>query len=660
MNILIPHSWLLEHLETTATPQQIQELLSLSGPSVERIYDKDGEPVYDIEVTTNRVDSMCVRGIAREAAVILSEAGIPSQLKSVSHAVPVIGEQQLTLPHVIDKEGLCKRTLAVVLSNVSHAPTPDWMAKRLTWIEQNIHDAMIDITNYVTHELGHPCHAFDYDKVMKLGGTIEVRTAQAGQTFTTLDGASFTTVGGEIVFTNASGEIIDFPAIKGTANTSVDKSTQNVLFWIESLPAEKVRHGSMSHAIRTVAAQLNEKNVDPCMADDVVKKAIELYTSICGAQQASDVLDVFVHKPQPQIITVPLSTCSRYLGIELPVAQIKDILIKLGCIVEVSADTLVVTPPTFRPDITIPADIVEEIARIYGYHRLPSVLMDTAIPTIYPQGVDFALESKTKRFLATVGLQEVFTYSLVSEKIAQESGYSLDEHLALQNPLTEDRVYLRRTLIPSLREVCTANPQRSQLSVFEFAHTYQPSRGELPQQDMHLTLYIQLPYRAARGILEVYARQVLFMPELTIKSMAGAPQGTILVATANSEHTLGTIEVDSFGATCIDLVWREVLKHARKHPEYHPQPKYPAITEDLTFTLHHAVTVGSVIETIRGIDPLIHSVDLLGLYKKNTSFRITYLDVSKPLSSAEVEPLRKKIVAVIAEKQLGVLVGELT
>ncbi len=659
MNILIPHSWLLEHLETSATPQQIQELLSLSGPSVERIYDKDGEFVYDIEVTTNRVDSMCVRGIAREAAVILSEAGIPSHLKPLTHTVTPIREPQLPLPQVIDTEGLCKRTLAVVLSHVSHAATPAWMAKRLTLIEQTIHDAMIDITNYVTHELGHPCHAFDYDKIMKLGGTIEVKTASAGQTFTTLDGASFTTVGGEIVFTNAAGEIIDFPAIKGTANTSVDESTENVLFWIESLPADKVRHGSMSHAIRTVAAQLNEKNVDPCMADDVLKKAVELYVSLCGAQQASNVFDVFVHKPQPQMISVPLSTCTRYLGIELAVTQIKDILIKLGCSVEVSTDTLIVTPPTFRPDITIPADVVEEIARIYGYHRLPSVLMATAIPTSYPHGVDFALESRTKRFLATVGLQEVFTYSLVSENIAQESGYSLAEHLALQNPLTEDRVYLRRTLIPSLREVCTANPQRPQLSVFEFAHTYQPVSGELPQQDLHLMFYMQLPYRTARGILEVYARQILFLPTVTIKSTPGTSKGAICVA-ENSEHILGTVEIDSHGATCIDLVWKEVLKQAHKHPEYHAQPKYPAITEDLTFTLNQTASVGSVIDTIRGIDPLIYAVDLLDMYKKNSTFRITYLDITRPLSSADVEPLRKKIVATIVEKQLGVLVGELT
>src|SRR5258708_732678 len=153
MNILIPHTWLLEHLDTDATPEEIQKYLSLCGPSIERIYEKEGEPVYDIEVTTNRVDCMSVRGIAREAAVILHQFGKKGKLKPLPNykaEISAATKSQLPLPKVIDKEKLSKRTMGVVLANTKRAPTPEWMAKRLRQIDVNIHDAVIDITNYVT------------------------------------------------------------------------------------------------------------------------------------------------------------------------------------------------------------------------------------------------------------------------------------------------------------------------------------------------------------------------------------------------------------------------------------------------------------------------------------------------------------------------------
>lgn len=172
MNILIPHHWLLDHLETEASPDDIQRLLSLSGPSVERVEERAGDQVYDIEVTTNRVDSMSVRGIAREATVILQQANVPAKLKpkpAESIEIKPSIDPPLPLPKITNHPQLNKRTMCVILTNIKRNPTPEWMAHRLQQIEMNVHDAAIDITNYVTHELGHPCHAFDYDKVMQQG-----------------------------------------------------------------------------------------------------------------------------------------------------------------------------------------------------------------------------------------------------------------------------------------------------------------------------------------------------------------------------------------------------------------------------------------------------------------------------------------------------------
>lgn len=660
MNILIPHSWLLEYLETSATPQEIQKYVSLAGPSVERIYQQGTEQVYDIEVTTNRVDSMSIKGIAREAAVILSQFGIPSHLqhRQTSDVTPAISGAELPLPTISNNPDLCRRIMCVVLKNVQHTPTPQWMADRLQQIDQNIHDSVIDITNYITHELGHPCHAFDYDKIMALGGQIIVTEAEAGKSFTTLDEASYETVGGEIVYENQTGEIIDLPAIKGTLNTAVDDNTKNVLFWIESLEPKKVRFASMTHAIRTVAAQLNEKNVDPELAAEVMHRGIELYQELCEAEVASEVLDLYPRKRTVSKVTLPLTTISDYLGLTLDKDQIAEILLSLGCQVHTAKGVLTVTPPTFRPDIAIAADVVEEIARIYGYHRLPSKIMDTPIPLNKPADVDFNLESKIKHFLSHIGWQEVYTYSLVSEDLALASGFELAKHLKLQNPLTDDRVYLRRSLLPSLREVIHNNPLAKQVSVYELANVYHPQRHQLPEQPLMLSLVSTKPYREVKGDLESLL-QSLFITEVEIKPSVDAPHtGDIIAQNEEGQVVLGTIEVTADQLTAITIPMSVLLSVAKSHPSYQPLPRTAPVIEDFTFTLPRNTAVGPVMAAIKSISPLITNVTLLDIYQQNYTFTVEYRDPQQNLSSDDVEPVRKQIIDMMKATFKATLVGQ--
>jgi len=310
MNILISQNWLSEHLQTNAKVKDIQKYLSLSGPSVEHLYQKklsSGiiDTLYDIEVTTNRVDMMSIAGIAREAATILKRAGFATKLLHKKY--PLIkqnSKQSLAVPEIVYQTDSVKRVMAVVLDGGKPQVSPQLIQDRLVEIEVNVHDAIIDITNYITHELGHPCHVFDYDKIMAMGGKIIIKEAGVGKKFITLDGVEHQTVGGEIVFENPAGEIIDLPAVKGTANSGVDNNTQRILFWFESLDAKKVRHASMSHAIRTIAAQLNEKNVDPYLAKQVLSYGVELLQKLAKLKVASKVYDYFPAQKMPSSVRV--------------------------------------------------------------------------------------------------------------------------------------------------------------------------------------------------------------------------------------------------------------------------------------------------------------------------------------------------------------------
>jgi phenylalanyl-tRNA synthetase beta chain len=698
MNILVPHKWLLEHLDTKVSPKELQSIVSLSGPSVERIYDREGDSVYDIEITTNRVDSMSIRGVAREAAVILNQQDSYSSLrepqitlKQIKKTIAEKGTSNLPLPKIIDNPDLNNRLMCIVLDSIFRAETPDWMAERLKQTEMNVHDAAIDITNYITHEMGHPCHAFDYDKLMETGGEIHIVEAQPDEQFTTLDGATYTTKGGEVVFKDAQGTIIDLPSIKGTKNTSVDQSTKRILLLLESIKFDKVRFASMSHAIRTTAAQLMEKNLDPNLADDTLALGIKLYQDICGASIGSEILDIGTHTraDQANSLTLELSQVKRYLGIALSRDKVASILEKLGCEVSdvtnensTEVKTIKVTPPTFRSDLHIQADLIEEIARIYGYHNLPSVLPDTAIPTSYQPNTNFALEHHIKSFLAHTGWQETYTYSMVSEEIAKQSERELSDHLKLQNPLTEDMVYLRRSLLPSLVEMIEKNPTHRPLSIFEWAYTYESASSltSIPKQDLHISLVSTAGYAHLKGTLEALL-DTIFVPSATISVVRDsqpapgfAQSATLTVSEINSDTnseinseikvaTLGVLQsIDSaqggiFAAA--DILWDNLLKVAKTNPTYQPLPKTSIVSEDITFTVPDQTEVGPIIKDMQGVHPAIHSVTFTGRYKNNLSFTVTYYDVKQNLSGEDVEPIRKQLITTITQQHQAKLVGEI-
>ncbi|MCB0386022.1 MAG: phenylalanine--tRNA ligase subunit beta, partial [Bdellovibrionales bacterium] len=445
--------------------------------------------IYDIEVTTNRVDCMSIRGIARECAAILPEFDIPATLKPLNPHPEIQSDQPLQF-EIINDPQLCHRILAIKLSSLKLGPSPHWLQTRLQQIGQRPLNNAIDITNYVMFDLGHPIHAFDFDKVTASGKLI-VREARAGETFTTLDEKNYTCIGGEVIFEDGNGTIIDLPGIMGTANTVVSDDTQNVLLWIESVDAKKIRHASMTHGIRTQAAVLNEKDVDPYLADDTFNRGIQLYQELCQAQIASQLHDEFPIKPENKPTQLSHTLLESYLGISIEPDRVQAILQKLECQVSFDNQTYTITPPSFRAqDLQIPQDYIEEVARIYGYYKLPSQLMSTPIPdrTAWTdhQVVDSHFEHHLKSLLAGFGMTEIYTYSLISQTQAQASEYPMESHLTLKNPLSDDHVYLRQSLVPSHLTFLADNSGHSHLSLFELAKTYHPTQADPPHERLDL------------------------------------------------------------------------------------------------------------------------------------------------------------------------------
>jgi len=631
MNILIPDSWLREFLETDAKPADIQKCLSLCGPSIERllpislpptakprtpgenlggriqegsIKKKNVDYLYDIEVTTNRVDCLSVLGIAREAAAILPQFGFKASFHPPT-------TEKISLPpisnlKIINNPKLCHRIMALKISEVSTISSPQWLQDRLTAVGQRSLNALVDITNYVIWETGHPTHVFDFDKVSP--GQMLIREAKKGERITTLDDKTYSLAGGEVVIDNGQGTIIDLPSIMGTANSVVTTKTNTALFFIDDIDSSRVRFASMTHGIRTQAATMMEKNVDPEMFLLAMTRIKSLVKKIYPQAKFEQFTDIYPQPPDLKFVSLPLSQVSNLIGINIPVSTITDLLSRLGFQIKPGKELLKIAIPSWRNfDINIPEDLIEEIARLYGYHRLPSRLMTGELPA-NRNDRQFIWESRIKTALKYLAFTETYTYSLVEK----------DTGLKLKNPLSSDWLYLRTSLTPSLLKIITENKgQADYLNLFEIAHVYLPQNHNLPLEEMRLIVCTTHPdYYRFKGIIETLLTDIgIFNFNIDIHSHQNI------------------------------LVWEiplnKILPLATTTKTYHPVSKYPPIIEDINVTL--TGSYAQLEKKIRSISNLINQIELLDKYGNKLTLRITYHSAEKQLSSSDIAPIRNQL-----------------
>ncbi len=649
MDILIPDEWLREFLTTKATPKQIAEYLSLCGPSVEKVEKKENDAVYSIEVTTNRVDEASVYGIAREGAAILPRFKIPAALKPIKPAInQKVPNRNLPLS-IKCNIGEVRRVMAVVIDNVSTKSSPLWLKRRLEMSGLRSLNLLIDITNYLMLELGHPTHVFDYDRIKS--HTLVFRKSDKGEKIETLENKVYSVPGEDIVIDNGEGEIIDLPGIIGTANSVVTGETKRIIFFIDNNDPVHMRRTSMSLGIRTAAVSLNEKDVNPELATVAFARGVELYRQLAKGKIASKVFDIYLSPYKAKKVSTTISFINDRLGISLSKSEISKILSALGFEPDWSGKNLEVSVPSWRAsDIQIEEDIVEEIARIYGYHNLPSKLMGGEIPEPLPASV-FEFETKVKEILKGFGGVEVYTLSLVPKD------YIEAEALRLKNPLGVESEYLRNGLLPSLIKAANDNAGATDsFHLFEMANVYVPRKGELPKEVMTLGgIFANTPYREAKGIVEG------LLGELNVKYVIEPEDSKHFLPSRRIKIKVGQNQIGQLGI--LDdgkLIYYEfdmesLKKESRLTPSYHPIPKYPAQIEDITLNFPPKTKVGDVISSITSITRFIEKVELRDIYKDAHTFRLWYQHPTKTLTDSEVEKIRNKIISELRSKFGAVL-----
>lgn len=650
MDIKILDSWLREYLRSSATPKQIATELSLRSVAVDRLTLFESDVIYEIEVTQNRPDLMSVVELAHEAAAVLTEAGITAEFVPSKSTIPTKSANHISEIEILSDPKLVRRICAAVLE-VELKESPKYIQKRLEASGIRSLNNIIDVTNYVMREIGHPTHVFDYDRLT--AKKLIIRESKKGEKITTLDDKTYTLEGGDIVADDGNGEIVDLLGVMGTKNSVVTNNTRRILFFIDTVEPSHIRKTSMSLGVRTDASVLNEKGIDPELGMKALTRGINLYKKIARGKLLSPILDMYSDKPKTHTVSVTEEKINAVIGVKIPISQSFQILEKLGFKTSIENNTIEATVPTARiNDIIIPEDLIEEIARVYGYHKIP-----VALPTIQPseryqiENNQFYWMSRIRNAMKYWGFSEIYTYSLISEKLHEGP---LEEAVTIANPLNEELMYMRKSLIPSLLQAIDENKNRQELKIFEIANVYHKRKNDLPQELLMFGVAIKkqsVSFFEAKGLVEQLLMD-MNIQDIIFKPTEYATEGADVYI---KKEYVGTIEVFDVSIINIELNFQLLLKYANVKKVYKGLPKFPPVIEDIRLEISDTVTYENIVNLIKKQNKLIASVELLDAYKNKKTFRIYYQDPEKNLTNEEVKPIREKIIKSL-EKELNVKV----
>jgi len=637
MNILIPNSWLKDFLETNATPKQFADAMSLTSVSIERINKIEDDYVYDIEVTTNRPDLMSVEGIAREASAVLPQAGYKARFKEYKPANDFRTVSSSPLISIQNDPELVNRISAIAIE-VKIKPSPKEISERLERTGIRSINNVIDVTNYIMRELGHPVHAFDYDRLTTK--KLIIRRSKKGEKITTLDGKEYNLPGNDIVADDGNGKIVDLLGIMGLSNSSITNDTKRVLLFIDNNNPQLLRKTSMNLGIRTEAAVLNEKGIDPEKMISTILRGVELLKKIADGKVVSDLIDIYPNATRRKIVSVTPEKINSVIGIELSTKNIIEILTNLGFKIDGKATEFQIEIPSARHnDIEIPEDIIEEVARVYGYHKIPNLLPQTSTLTYYDQEKsEFYWIKKVKEAFKYWGFNETYTYSMVSESLFDGP---IDQAVKLKNPLDQDHEYMRNTLIPSLISVADENKSREEIHIFELSNVYIKKGNGLPDENLHLGALIRkdgCTFYEGKGIVE-QVFNILGIQQFSFIEKEDGIEGAV---TKIRNQEVGTLEIDSNEIT-LELDFSSLLTHCSSKKKYVQPAKYPPAIEDVRIEISDKYTYAQVVTTIKSAHPLVKDVSLLDMYKDKKTFRIIFSDPTKNLTADELTPARNAI-----------------
>ncbi len=696
----VVYNWLKEFVDVTASPADLRARLSLAGVAMDSIEETAAGPVLDAEVTANRPDCLGHLGIAREMAAIyrLPLKPLHPKLKESGETAADAARVEIAAPE------LCGRFTARVLRGVKVQPSPDWLRQGLEAIGEKSVNNVVDVTNYVMFELGHPLHAFDFDKLQE--HRIVVRRAKPGEKIRTLDGGERTLTKDMCVVADAA-RVVGIGGVMGGAETEISFSTRNVLIECAWFDPISVRRTSKALGLRTEASYRFERGADPEMAELASRRAAELIQQVAGGELLAGVVDVYPHRAPQKKIELSRKELLRVMGADVPDRDVEAILSALGfhpvrVDVNRGSDGSIAAvwecrQVSWRQDVTRGIDLIEEVARHYGYDKFPPRLPAAKLPAHRLPHAE--AQDRLRERIVALGYQEIVEIPIVD---TQRNELFRPVNLVpavIGNPLAEDASVMRSTGTVSMLRAIEWNLNHGQRNVrlFEFGKTYELRDGE-PVETQVLTLGAtgmaqeKTIYEAAREFSFADLKGDLDrIGELAggfTWRLGGAQWLTVARAAGislSSEDGVWSVTVGAKPGPSVGIAGQlsrrvaELYKFrqdvfvaelkleplvtsvesANAARRFKPLARFPAVERDFSLVLTDGVTFAQVVETVRSLQIAeLESIEAADLFRGgqlpagtfSLMIRVKFQSAEATFTDAQLNDFSARIVAALQEK----------
>jgi phenylalanyl-tRNA synthetase beta chain len=649
----------------------------IAGTSVAEVFKIETDEVFEIGLTPNRADAMSHYGTARDLRAGLMQQGIKLELISPSVSNFHVVERKLKFDIEVDKKKLAPRYCGVTITDLKVVESPEWIQNRLKALGLTPINNIVDITNYVLHELGQPLHAFDAAKVK--GNKILVKTLPAGTKFTTLDAVERELHEEDLMICDADSNPLCLAGVFGGLDSSVSETTTSIFLESAYFNPVSVRKSAKRHALNTDASFRFERGIDPNFTKYALKRAALLITEISGGMIASDIVDVYPTKIKDFELFISYKNVERLVGEKLSNETIKNILASLE--IKISSETeggLGLTVPAYRVDVQREADIIEEILRVYGYNNIQfSHKLNSSISFSDFNGVK--VENIVGSQLNALGFHEIMTNSLTKASYIEYSeNLSEENNVAMLNPLSNDLAVMRQSLLFSGLESVTYNINRknNSLQFFEFGKTYHKFEDKY-EEFKHLALFVS-GNRTSDSWTGAHKTSDFFYVKGVVKTLLERLGASSLKASPTKNDvfsegvtlSLGKIKLADIGIVekpilkyfgikqeviYVDFNWDNVLRiSSSKGIKIKVLPKYQAVRRDLSLLLDSTVTFAEIYNlAFQSERKLLKEVDLFDVYEGSKlaagkkSYAISFLlqDEGKTLNDKQIDKIMQKLQA---------------
>jgi phenylalanyl-tRNA synthetase beta chain len=674
------YNWLKDFVEIKISSRALAEKLTMAGLEVTSLEGRGGDFIFEIEVTSNRPDWLSVIGIAREVAAItgkklkLPKIGHSRKKKDQNYGLSTTDYRPLSIKIENNKD--CPLYTAKIIEGIKVGPSPDWLKKRLELVGCRSVNNIVDITNYILFERGEPLHAFDLDKLNS--SAIIVRRAKAGEKIITIDKES-RMLNTDILVIADKEKPIAIAGIMGGKYTEVTENTKSVLLEAAVFNPIIIRRARQALGLQSESAYRFERSVNPDIVENASQRAVELIHNIAGGKCILS-KSLGESKSKSRNVALNLPTVNKTLGLNITATGVKKILNNLGFEAEIKAkNNLLVKIPTHRQDVNRDMDLIEEVARIYGYENIPKSSPQVS-PRVTPwETRDFI--SLVKNILVGLGLNEVITYSLIDKELLKifEPGPG-EAEIEIMNPLSQEQGILRPRLIPSLTRCVARNLNQKQERVFIFEIAKVFSSGGQPKEELFLGIALSgarslffeqglvkdpVSLLHLKGILEVLFERLgiknydFCAKENPCSFDIRVNKEKIGAMAKVQKNILGNLDIKNKDLFALELSLDRFFSYAQLKKKFAVLAKYPGITRDISFILKEDIAARDILAAIEESGkPLLMNVAITDYYKgqqipqgfRGLTVSCLYRSNERTLTEAEINPAHTLICDLLQQK----------